>query len=244
MTLEYRQRLDEIVIDRKSKKDFVTEADVAVEAFLVGAIQKRYPTHGIWGEESGVHDGNEYRWVIDPIDGTMSFCRGQAYYSISIAVEQKGQAILGAVYAPVLDELFEAKRGEGATLNGKAIRVSSESDLSECMMATGFACIRNNKVHNNIPYFNRLMPEIMGIRRCGSAALDLCYVACGRVDGYWELNLNAYDVAAGLLVVQEAGGRSSDFQGRALAGYGEIVATNDAVHNALVRTLAEVKGKL
>ncbi len=246
MTLEYRQRLGEISINYKtqSKKDVVTEADVAVEKYLVGEIKKRYPDHGIFGEESGVHEGNEFRWVIDPIDGTMSFCREQAYYSVSIAVEKAGQTVLGAVYAPVLDELFEAKLNGGATLNGQTIQVSAEKKLNESMLATGFACLRADQEHNNLPYFNRLIKQIVGIRRCGSAALDMAYVAAGRLEGYWEKNLNIYDVAAGMLLVTEAGGKCSDFNGTTTNYYQEITASNNHIHTELLKELTAVKNEL
>lgn len=235
MSLEYRGRLGELEVSHKSRKDLVSEADVDVEEFLVAKIKKRYPDHAILGEESGSHAGScGWRWIIDPIDGTTSFLRGQAYYSISIAVEKDSEVVLGAVYAPVLQELFTAEKGGGAFLNGEPISVSKESQLVDCIMATGFACMRQDLKHNNMSYFAKIMPEISDIRRCGSAAVDMCYVACGKFDGFWELNLNVYDVAAGILIAEEAGGKVSDLSGNPVSDYKEIVCTNGLVHSNLI----------
>lgn len=240
ITLEYRDRIETVRIDRKSDKDLVTEADVAVEKFLIDKIKTRYPDHAIIGEESGSHAGSQYRWIIDPIDGTTGFVHGQPFYSVSICVEKDGQFVLGAVYAPVLSELFQAEKGKGATLNGKPIRCTQTDELIDAMLGTGFACIRNNLEHNNLPYFNTLMPQIQGIRRFGSAAVDLSYVACGRLDGFWELNLNVYDVAAGCLILTEAGGKYSDFLGGTKNLYGQFLASNGKLHDKVVKVLRGV----
>jgi len=240
VTLEFRKGLGDIEVTHKSRKDIVTEADVAVENYLVERINERYPDHAILGEESGSHAGKSgWRWIIDPIDGTVSFVRGQAFYTISICVEKDGEYVLGAIYAPVLDELFMAEKDGGATLNGQPISVSKEDDLGLCLMATGFACLRYDNERNNIHYFNKVIPQIADIRRCGSAALDMCYVACGRVDGYWELELNIYDLAAGELIAKEAGATVSDFSGGEVSDYKEIVCTNGLVHDGLVKILSE-----
>jgi myo-inositol-1(or 4)-monophosphatase len=240
ISLDYRGRLEDIAVTHKSRKDIVTEADIAVEDYLIGRIKERYPDHAILGEESGSHEGSSgIRWVIDPIDGTVSFVRGQAFYSISVAVEKDGEFVLGAVYAPVLDELFTAEKGGGAFLNGQPISVSKEEELDLCLMATGFACMRYDNQRNNIAYFNKVMPQIADIRRCGSAAVDMCYVACGRVDGFWELELNIYDLAAGLLIAEEAGAKVSDFSGGPVSDYKEIVCTNGLVHDGLVDILSD-----
>lgn len=241
LSLEYRRRLETLEVNRKSRRDMVSEADIAIEDFLVGKIRGKYPGHSILGEESGEHGGDEngkkWRWVIDPIDGTTSFVREQPFYSISVAVEKDGEAVLGAVYAPVLGEMFTAEKGKGAYLNGKSIRVSKESRLCDCVMATGFACVRNDAEHNNLGHFVRVLPEITAVRRFGSAAVDLCYVACGRVDGFWELNLNAYDVAAGMLIAKEAGAKITDFSGEPVSDYKEIVCTNGLVHDEFIELL-------
>jgi len=189
ISLAYRGKVAELEVQRKSAKDLVTEADEGVEVFLRGEIGKRYPDHGILGEEGGLKAGNEYRWIIDPIDGTTSFVHEQPFYSISVGVERGGEMMLGAVNGPVLGEIFLAEKGEGATLNGKRIRVSQRERLGDAVLGTGFACVRVDLAENNLPYFAALVPKIRGVRRYGSAALDLGYVACGRLDGFWELNL-------------------------------------------------------
>lgn len=241
MTLEYRSRLSSVKVTRKSPKDLVTEADVAVENFIVSQIEKHFPDHSILGEESGLHEGNEYRWVIDPIDGTTSFVHEQPFYSVSIALEKDGQTILGAVNAPVLCELFEAEKGSGAYLNDKPIHVSSESQMINSVLATGFACVRSDLVNDNVPYFNNVVRQVTGIRRYGSAAVDLAYVACGRLEGFWELNLNIYDVAAGMLILEEAGGMTTDFSNGDADLYDQIVATNVLIHEQLLSLLAKTE---
>ena len=237
MSLEYRRKLAGITINRKHAKDFVTEADVAVEQFLVERIQKQYPDHAIFGEESGAYAGGDWRWIIDPIDGTGSFMHGQPFYSISIGVEYRGQLMLGAVSHPAIGELFMAEKGRGATCNGRPIRVSSCEKMIDAMLATGFACVRDNRERNSLQHLNRLLPRIRDIRRTGSAAMDMCYVACGRYDGYWELNLKPYDIAAGTLIVREAGGIVSDFSGDTAGLPSEIIAATPTLYPLLREAL-------
>lgn len=237
ISLEYKRTVKSLAVGHKSEKDLVTEADVAVEAYLVGRIRQAYPGHAILGEESGSHAGGEYRWVIDPIDGTTSFVHDQPFYSVSVAVELRGEAIMGAVYAPVLGELFMAEKGKGATLNGERIYVSERGELAQCVLGTGFACTRVGLAHNNLPYFARVMPQIRDLRRYGSAAMDLSYVACGRLDGFWELNLKVFDIAAGMLIVREAGGIVTDFDGGTDKLPGETAASNAKVHGKLLAAL-------
>lgn len=239
ISLEHRARLGEVKISQKATvKDLVTEADVAVENYLIEQIKNTYPDHAICAEESGVHSGNEYRWVIDPIDGTTSFVHDQPFYSISIALQKNSQTILAAVFAPVLGELYMAEKGKGATRNGHPIRVSDSAVLSDCLMTTGFACLRANLEHNNLPLIAAIAPKLRGLRILGSAAVDLCYVACGRIDGGWEMNLNIYDIAAGMLIVQEAGGTVTDFSGTNTDNLPhEIMATNGKIHNELAGIL-------
>jgi len=242
LSLDHKARLSEVQFNSKGTvKDLVSEADIAVENFLIEKIQNRYPDHAICCEESGTHAGSEYRWIIDPIDGTTSFVHGLPFYSISIALEHNGQTILGAVFAPVLKELFIAEKGKGATLNGHPIRVSNRTALSDCVCTTGFACLRSNLERNNLPLFARIAPKLRGLRILGSAAVDLCYIACGRTDGGWELNLNIYDLAAGMLMVTEAGGRASDFSGGTDNLPGEILASNGRIHNQLSNILMNKK---
>lgn len=241
IALEHKTRLGDVRVERKSEKDLVTEADLAVERYLVEQIRQMYPSHGILGEETGTHTGTEYRWIIDPIDGTTSFVHDQPFYSISVAVERNGQRVLAAVNAPTLGELFMAEKGKGATLNGSPIHVSGRDKLIDSVLCTGFACVRHNMQHNNLPYFNRIVPLIRDVRRYGSAAIDLSYVAAGRLDGFWELNLKIYDIAAGILILQEAGGIVTDFAGKHDSMPAEIAATNGKIHHELTSLLTEVK---
>ncbi len=240
ISLDYRSRLSSISIDRKNPKDIVTEADVAVENFLVEQIKQAYPDHAIFAEESGSHSGSGYRWIIDPIDGTTSFLHGQPFYSVSIALEKDGELILGAVNAPALGELYLAEKGQGATCNDQPITVSQSERLIDSVLGTGFACVRNDLERNNLPYFAAILPKIRGIRRYGSAAIDLCYVASGRMDGFWELNLKIYDMAAGRLILEEAGGQVTDFSGQGDKIPDEVVGTNGKIHQLLVDILMEV----
>lgn len=240
---DYQQQPASLQINKKAEKDLVTQADKAVEDYLVGQIKNAYPEHSLIGEETGQHEGSDWRWIIDPIDGTSSFAHGQWYYSVSIALEHQGELELAAVYAPAFNELFEAQKGCGATLNGEPIQVSQRSDLIDCILGTGFACLRSNLKHNNLPYFNHIMPHIRSVRRCGSSALDLCYVACGRLDGYWELNLNIYDVAGGMLILSEAGGITSDFNNGTENFLHQFVASNGVIHATLLGMLQQVQAE-
>ena len=244
MTLDYRDRLSTISVTKKSPKDLVTEADVAVEKFLIEQITARYPEHSILGEETGTHEGNEYRWVIDPIDGTTSFVRNQPFYAVSIGLEKNDETILAAVNAPVLGELFEAEIGKGATLNGKTIQVSSVSKMIDSVVGTGFACVRSDLEHDNVPYFDSIVRKVTGMRRFGSAAIDLCYTACGRLDGFWEMNLNIYDVAAGALILTEAAGKVTDFANEQEGLPTQIAGTNGIIHDELLGILKQVDGQV
>ena len=244
MSLDYRCRLASLEVRRKSQNDLVSEADLAVEKYLVEQIKNRFGDHAIHGEESGDIEGSEYRWIIDPIDGTTSFIHGQPYYSVSIAVEKAGKVILAAVNAPVLDELYEAQLGKGATLNGKGIAVSQTSAVGDSVMATGFACLRFDQKLNNLPFFSQLVPKLRDVRRYGSAAIDLCYTACGRLEGFWELNLQIHDVAAGFLILSEAGGRYSDFAGDKDNLYHEVLGTNGRIHDEICELFSSVKSQI
>ena len=237
MAVQYRMQADLDVQKKDDPKDIVTRADRDIERFLRGEIEQHYPGHGIIGEEERDKPGSDYCWVIDPIDGTASYAHGQYHYSISIALQKEGETILGAVYAPALEELFMAEAGKGATRNRKPIRVSPCANLEESMLGTGFACLRNNRSRNNLPLFAAIAPQVRDTRRFGSAALDLAYVACGQLDGFWELHLHLYDIAAGVLLVREAGGVVSDFQGGAAGLPGEILATNGALHAPLLHLI-------
>ncbi|MBS3821532.1 MAG: inositol monophosphatase [Planctomycetes bacterium] len=245
LSLEYRSRLSSVAVDSKthSQKDLVTEADRAVENLIVSRITETYPDHAILGEETGSHDGSDYRWIIDPIDGTTSFVHNQPFYSVSIGVEHQGRDVLAAVCLPVLDELFVAEAGGGAELNGEPIRVSERSRLIDSTLATGFACVRANHEPNNIPIFAEVMKHVRGIRRYGSAAADLCYVACGRLEAFWEMALQPYDVAAGRLIVTEAGGTFTDFVGGTEHLDYETLATNGRITTELVEVLSVLRAR-
>ncbi|MCG6930063.1 MAG: inositol monophosphatase [Desulfofustis sp.] len=219
-------KLQDADVEYKHGREIVTRVDRQVEMFLREQINDRYPDHGIIGEEGGTTlGGASHCWIIDPIDGTTSYRFGQSYYSISVALRVDNELSAASVYAPALGQLFYAQRGDGAFLDGVRISVSGRR-LNEAILSTGFACLRSGWQDNNLKYFNRLVPRILDIRRCGSAALDMAYVACGKYDGFWELNLNLYDIAAGALLVAEAGGRVCDFSGGGSYPEQGIVAAN------------------
>ncbi len=241
ISLDFRSRLSSLEITKKTDKDLVSAADLAVEAFLVEQIGARFPHHAILGEECGAQGDNEHRWIIDPIDGTTSFVHGQPFYSISIALEKNGRIVMGAVNAPVLEELFFAQRGQGAVCNNRPIRVSQRDKIVDTVLGTGFACLRAELERNNLPYLNAVAPHARGIRRYGSVAIDLSYVACARLDGFWELALHSYDIAAGQLILEEAGGRLTDFSGTSRGVPEEIVGTNGIIHEQLLTLLGSAK---
>ena len=195
--------------------DVVTEVDKACEALLIEHISSRYPTHSILGEETGQHTSSEasdWQWVIDPLDGTNNYSQGLPIYCVSIGVQYKGETQVGVVYVPFMDELFSAVRGEGANWNGRFIHVSRKTDLNECVLATGFPYDKGTNPINNLDNVCALLPTLRGLRRMGSAAYDLCCVACGILDGYWELDLKPWDACAGALIVEEAGGIIKPFR--------------------------------
>lgn len=203
-----------VVEHKETAFDLVTAADKEVEKLIFSRIRQRYPSHSIFGEESG-SDGREsaFQWVIDPIDGTTSFVHNAPNYSISIALLFEGKGYAGIVYAPVFDELYYAIENQGAYCNGKKIHVTDHATLSASLVATGFSCLRAGWKENNLPYFNAIAPLVRDIRRYGSAAIDFCWVAAGKLDAYWELNLQKYDYAAGEIILREAGGSFTDLAG-------------------------------
>ena len=229
VAMSYFNNLNELAINKKSARDLVTDADVAVENFLKNALADVCPEYGFWGEESGQTANQNSRWVVDPIDGTHSFSKGQYFWGISVALEIDGRLVMGVVYAPALDDLYAAEQGKGSWKNGRAIQVSSEAQLSNSMISTGFACLRSYLKDNNLQRFCRIAELTTGQRRFGSAALDLCLVADGQVDAYWEQELNLYDVAAGIVVVREAGGSVTDFKGNEGVYPKQVLATNGKI---------------
>ena len=193
--------------------DVVTRADKQGEAFLLEQIQKFFPDHAVLGEESGAHAGTgDYLWVIDPLDGTNNFSQGLPVFTVSIGLQYKGEAVLGVVYAPYFDELYTAVKGGGAYLNGKSLRVSAKSALAESVLGTGFPYDKDVNPDNNAGNLVSILPSLRGIRRMGSAAYDLACVAAGFLDGYWELALHPWDICAGALLVEEAGGIVRSFR--------------------------------
>lgn len=221
--------------------DLVTDCDHRAQALIISMLQRECPNHQILSEELFQKDTNsEYKWIIDPLDGTMNFVHGYPLFCVSIALEEAGEVILGVAYSPITDELFVAKKGEGAFLNDKKIRVSQTQKLSESLLATGFPNLAG--IQENVKHFLNFINKAQGIRRDGSAVLDLCYVACGRFDGFWELYLKPWDVAAGSLIIKEAGGVITDFEGKAFNIYGnETLASNGLIHREMVEVLKQSK---
>jgi myo-inositol-1(or 4)-monophosphatase len=229
IALSYFKDLKNVGVDKKSPRDFVTAADIAIEVFLKKTLTAKYPEYGFWGEESGQSANQTNRWIVDPIDGTHSFSRGQYFWSISVALELNNEIMIGAVYAPALNDYYCAERGNGAFKNGLAIQVSDESNLENAMVATGFACLRSYLTDNNLARFGRIAQHTTGQRRFGSAAMDLCLVADAQVDAFWEQELNLYDVAAGALIAKEAGATVTDFKGNDGIFPKQILATNSKI---------------
>ena len=234
IALNHFNDLENLKITKKSPRDLVTVADVAVEAFLKEALAAAYPQYGFWGEESGQTENQTNRWIVDPIDGTHSFSKGQYFWSISVALEIEGELIAGAVYAPALDDYYCAQKDSGAWKNAKVIHVSTEDNLDSSMIATGFACLRSYLEENNLQRFCRIAEKTTGQRRFGSAAMDLCLVADGQVDAFWEQELNLYDVAAGALIAKEAGGTVTDFQGKEGVFPQQILVTNGGIFKEIL----------
>jgi myo-inositol-1(or 4)-monophosphatase len=224
-----------VKIEYKGDVDLVTVADRKSEALILERVRALWPTHDVIGEEgSRVETGSDYRWYIDPLDGTTNFAHGFPVFCVSMALEYQGQRIAGLVYDPTRPELFAAERGSGAYLNGERIHVSKTANLSECLTATGFPSHKRHK-NPNIFFYHQITLRTHGVRRAGSAALDLASVAAGRFDGFWEFNLNSWDTAAGVLLVEEAGGKVTDFRGEPFRiDSRETVASNGIVHEALL----------
>jgi myo-inositol-1(or 4)-monophosphatase len=223
-------------IDYKGAIDLVTSIDRECEREIVRVLRNHFPSHSILAEEETDWLGTEasHRWIIDPLDGTTNFAHGYPQFSVSIALESAGEVVLGLVYDPLRDECFKAARGEGATLNGIPIRISGIQELDKALLATGFPYDRRAKADFYLSFFKAFLTRCQGIRRGGSAALDLCYLACGRIDGFWELELKPWDTAAGALIVAEAGGRLSDFSGNNFSIWGhETLASNGLIHDEM-----------
>ena len=238
MQLENLGRLD-LEMDRKTTSiDLVTEIDRRSDDMIVGYLRQQYPGHAILAEESGASgQDSEYRWVIDPVDGTTNYAQGLPIFSVSIALEHRGEKVLGIVYEPVTDEMFSAIKGQGSYRNGKRLQVGSKSELIECVLATGFPYDIATHPVNNIDYFTSLAKKTRAVRRMGSAAYDLACVASGGFDGFWEMNLSPWDVAASILIVTEAGGDVLPFRDDRKMS---IVAGNPLISKKILAALREV----
>jgi myo-inositol-1(or 4)-monophosphatase len=226
-------------VRHKGTVDLVTEYDRAAEKRIVSIIRDRHPDHAIVAEEGQGQEGSSlWRWFVDPLDGTTNYAHGYPCFSVSIAAEREGRTVVGMVHDPLHAETFTAVRGEGALLNGTPIRVSTTAELSESLLATGFPYDVRESGENNLDHFGAFIVSAQAVRRAGSAALDLSYVAAGRFDGFWELKLKPWDVAAGALIVLEAGGTVTDFRGGSEGIDGrEVVASNGLIHDAMLSVL-------
>jgi myo-inositol-1(or 4)-monophosphatase len=238
--MQHADRIDRLKIREKSKNDLVTEVDLKAEQAIISHIHKAYPTHGIIAEESGIQtsEDDDFTWIIDPLDGTSNFIHGFPHYAVSIAIKHKDKIEHGVVYDPVRKECFQASRGRGAQLNDKKIRVSKTSQIDNALLGTGFPF--RNKALSPLYFdtFKALFEKSAGIRRAGAAALDLAYVASGRLDGFWEFGLKPWDIAAGSLLIKESGGLVSDING--FENYlktGEVIAAPPKIFKAIIQTL-------
>ena len=237
-------KLPDLQVEVKARNDFVSEVDYGAEARIIDDLRKAFPDHGIVGEESGEIEGaGEYRWIIDPLDGTTNYLHGFPHYAVSIACEHKGRITHGVVYDPFKQELFAASRGDGATLNNRRIRVGNSKSLDSALLATGFPFRNPEQLDQFLKLFKQLFTSVRDIRRAGSAALDLAYVAAGRLDGYWEAGLQAWDLAAGALIVREAGGLVTDYSGEEhFLENGQIVAANPRLTAEMLRIIGRQMG--
>ena len=230
-----------VKIEYKGDVDLVTVADRKSEALILERIRHQFPTHDVMGEEGArVETGSEYKWYVDPLDGTTNFAHGFPVFCVSLAVEHQGQRVAGVIYDPTRDEMFTAELGSGAQLNGQAMHVSTIGKLGECLVGTGFPSHKRHK-NPNIYFYHQITLRTHGVRRAGSAALDLCNVASGRFEGFWEFNLNPWDTAAGVLMVEEAGGKVTNFSdGPFQIASRETLASNGLVHDALLHEFREI----
>ncbi len=234
--------VEQLQVSSKGTADFVTAADTRAEETLHYELTRARPEFGFFGEEGGTREEGDgvHRWIVDPLDGTTNFLHGLPQFAVSIALEERGQIVAGVVYNPLTDELFWAERNNGAFLNDRRLRVSARQHLSECLIATGIPFLGHGEPARYVETLNAVMGEVAGIRRFGAAALDLAYVAAGRFDGFWEFDLNIWDIAAGVLIVREAGGFVSDTAGRdTVLQTGEVVAGNDRIHEKLRKCVRE-----
>lgn len=230
-----------VAFELKGEHDLVTEADRASEALVVERLRSHFPTHNIVAEEGGGHtSSSEYRWYVDPLDGTTNFAHSFPVYNVTLALEHRGELVAGVIFDPTRQEMFTAERGGGAYLNNRRIRVSAAKRVQDALVATGFPSARRHQ-NVNIHFYYQLAMVSHGVRRAGAAAIDLAYVACGRLDAFWEFSLKPWDMAAGILLVEEAGGRCSDMRGSRCDLKGpHLLADNGLVHAELLTLFGEV----
>ena len=237
------ERVDRITIGTKQRNDFVSEVDRLAETEIIRLIRRAYPQHAILAEESGAQGQHEYEWVIDPLDGTTNFLHGFPQFAVSIALRHRGRLDQAVVYDPLRQELFCASRGAGATLNDRRIRVTRVNGLAGSLLGTGFPFRQQEHLDAYLAMFRALFPDAAGIRRAGAAALDLAYVAAGRLDGFWEIGLSPWDTAAGALLVLEAGGMVSDFAGGGdYLESGNVVCAGPKLHAAMLAAIRPHRG--
>jgi myo-inositol-1(or 4)-monophosphatase len=230
--------IEKLTIDQKGQNDYASEVDRMVEQEIIKAIRTSFPDHSILAEESGEHHGNDYVWVIDPLDGTTNFLHGFPQYAVSIALKHKNKLELGVIYDPCRDELFTAERGGGAMLNNRRIRVTKQNSLRGALIGTGFPFKSMENIEPYLSMFKAISADSAGIRRAGAAALDVAYVACGRLDAYWEIGVKEWDIAAGVLLVQEAGGVATDFSfNDKYLQSGNIIVGNPRMHQLMYHAI-------
>ena len=232
--------VENLQVSRKGPGDFVSAADHRAEEIVQEVLQQARPGYGFLMEESGEIEGTDvqHRWIVDPLDGTTNFLHGIPIFAISIALERQGQIVAGVIYNPVMDELYTAERGNGAFANNRRLRVAGRRELTDCVIGTGVPHLGRGEHGRFLMEMRHIMGEVSGIRRCGAASLDLAWVASGRLDGFWEHDLKPWDMAAGLLMIREAGGYVSDTSGRdKIFETGSIVAGNEQIHHALLSQL-------
>ena len=240
IALRHLNQLEALEVVEKGRNDFGSKVDQLAEESIIEVIREYYPEHSILAEEGGQQGNHEYQWIIDPLDGTTNYLHGFPTFAVSIAVTHNGQLEHGVVYDPLRQEIFTASRGQGAHLDGRRIRVSKRAGMKQCLIATGCPYRSNMPlIDDYLGMLKAVIQESAGVRRPGSAALDLCYVAAGRVDGFWEIGLNVWDVAAGALIIREAGGRISDYHGtEKFLDNGNIIAGNPKIYASLSKLLA------
>lgn len=232
------EKIPQLTIHKKIKNDFVSEVDLMAEREIIRVIKNAYPEHSILAEESGVSKGNQYTWVIDPLDGTTNFLHGYPQYAVSIAFKNKNRTEVGVIYDPLGDELYTAEKGRGAMLNDRRIRVSKQTNLNEALIGAGFPFKYPQHIDVYLNMFKTLTLMTAGIRQAGSAALNLAYLSAGRLDGYWEIGLKEWDMVAGILLIQEAGGVVTDFSfDNQYITSGNIITGNIKIHQALYKML-------